>query len=242
MVKLWIIYCHSSGCTTSKCIENKQQQTIYIFVTACPTEGLQCRVFKEQSFLSKKTKLRSKSQNSTSNVLWPQGPQKYVENSLKSTNFSQDRYEVRIVGKDQPKTKPTSSATLALVTPYKANAKVFLNNIPASRQVCTAVDFSYSALRHALGPRDVRSFYRARATKDRKTSLVASCTWKQTVVLLTLLVWKKKFLLFSGYSSHTKELHQSFFLRVRIFIFYFFLWNHWQVVEKLRRNYLLNNR
>ena len=57
--------------------------------------------------------------------------------------------------------------------------RFILNNIPASRQVCTAVDFSYSALRHALGPRDVRNLYRARATKDRKTSLVASCTWKQ---------------------------------------------------------------
>ena len=54
--------------------------------------------------------------------------------------------------------------------------RFILNNIPASRQVCAAVDFSYSALCHALGPRDVRNLYRARATKDRKTSLVASCT------------------------------------------------------------------
>ena len=54
--------------------------------------------------------------------------------------------------------------------------RFILNNIPASRQVCAVVDFSYSALCHALGPRDVRNLYRARATKDRKTSLVASCS------------------------------------------------------------------
>ena len=70
--------------------------------------------------------------------------------------------------------------------------RFILNNIPAFRQVCTAVDFSYSALRHALGPRDVRNLYRARATKDRKTSLVASCTWKQTVVFTYSTGLKKK--------------------------------------------------
>ena len=95
--------------------------------------------------------------------------------------------------------------------------RFILNNIPAFRQVCAAVDFSYSALRHALGPRDVRNLYRARATKDRKTSLVTSCSWKQTVVLL---VWKKKFLLLSGYSS--PELHQSFFTGKKIFLCSFF--------------------
>ena len=71
--------------------------------------------------------------------------------------------------------------------------RFILNNIPAFRQVCTAVDFSYSALRHALGPRDVRNLYRARATKDRKTSLVASCTWKQTVVFTYSIGLKKSF-------------------------------------------------
>ena len=101
--------------------------------------------------------------------------------------------------------------------------RFILNNIPASRQVCAVVDFSYSALCHALGPRDVRNLYRARATKDRKTSLVASCTWKQTVVFTYSTGLKKNSII--KWFIH-KRAPAELFLRVRRF-FFIFLWYHW---------------
>ena len=118
-----------------------------------------------------------------------------------------------------------------------ARPRSFMNNNPVSRQVCTAVDFSYySALRHALGPRDVRNLYRARATKDRKTSLVASCTWKQTVVFTYSTGLKKSFY-YQVVTVYTqKNSTRAFFTGKKMF-FLSFCEIIRQVAEELHRDH-----